>query len=154
MEEINIRLAKAQGMSRERQAAALSRVREHNTLEIQAAQEKAARSLEQQISEFSNKIAGKLEGAENNKEKHDRSVEKKQEEKHKAFSEKLRNYHNNIRHLQDEESSKLEELSKKFVSLLSFRIKIFNPSSHGRTKRARYITGNSSPTTRSWSKKR
>jgi hypothetical protein len=68
-------------------------------LEVQAAQEKAAKSLEQQITEFSCKIAGKLEGAENNKEKYDRSVENHQEQKQKAFSEKLRNYHNNIRHL-------------------------------------------------------
>lgn len=39
---------------------ALGKVREHNTLEIQAAQEKAAKTLEQQITEFSYKIAGKL----------------------------------------------------------------------------------------------
>jgi hypothetical protein len=45
MEEINNRLLKAQDKSRERQLIALSKVREHNTLEIQSAQEKAARCL-------------------------------------------------------------------------------------------------------------
>lgn len=45
MEEINGRLAKAQGMSKERQMVALERVREHNNLEVQAAQEKAAKTI-------------------------------------------------------------------------------------------------------------
>lgn len=45
MEEINNRLSKAQGVSKDRVAIAMSKVREHNTVDVQMAQEKAAKSL-------------------------------------------------------------------------------------------------------------
>lgn len=42
-------------------------------------------------------------------------LNKKQEDKQKAFEEKLKMYQNNLRHLQDEQTGKIEELAKKLV---------------------------------------
>lgn len=86
-------------MNKERLASMANRIKDHNTGEIQAAQIKANRQLQNQISHFSNKIAAKFETADINKVQFDRSIEKKQEEKEKIYSEKLRQLQNNIQNL-------------------------------------------------------
>jgi len=68
-------------VNKERLASMASRIKYHNTGEIQAAQIKANSQLQNQISHFSNKIASKFETADVNKVQFDRSIEKKQEEK-------------------------------------------------------------------------